>query len=307
MDDVAALIIAAGKSGSPEAFDPAKQVGSISAAERLAVLFKTAGIGRVVLVEAAGQKMERQTGRLGVVCLQMETGETAEMLDAVKTGLCYLQGKCGRVLITPVDVPLFSVKTVRALAENEADVAIPSHKKKGGHPVALSAGVFGSIIAYNGPGGLAGALKSTGAQPVYLEVQDEGVLLDIEKQNDYELLLQNSSLNELRFEQKLSILREKPFFGPGPYFILRLVEETGSLRLACTQMGISYSKGWKIVESIEEQLGMQVVERKRGGAQRGHSTLTACGKKLMAAYAAFSAECDQAARAAFARNFKEFL
>ena len=75
MDDVAALIIAAGKSVSPEAFDPAKQVGSISAAERLAVLFKTAGIGRVVLVEAAGQKMERQTGRLGVVCLQMETGE----------------------------------------------------------------------------------------------------------------------------------------------------------------------------------------------------------------------------------------
>lgn len=304
--DTAALIIAAGKTASGDTFDPVKQVGSISVAERLILLFKTAGIGRIVLVEAEGQKIERCTGRLGVVCLQIKNGDTAEMLDAVKAGLRYLQGKCGRVLITPVDVPLFSTQTVKALASNGDPVAIPSCGKQGGHPVAISGELFGALLGYTGPGGLAGALKGTDIPPVYLDVPDEGVLLDVEKQDSYECLIQASSLNKLRFEQKLYISKEKPFFGPGPYFILRLVRETGSLRLACTQMGISYSKGWKIVENIEEALGISVMERRRGGNERGRSTLTAAGEQWMAAYAAFLEDCEEAARQSFARRFGSF-
>lgn len=304
--DTAALIIAVGKTSSGDVFDAVKQVGSITVAERLALLFKTAGIERVVLVEGEGQKIERCTGKLGVVCLQIKNGGTAEMLDAVKVGLQHLQGKCGRVLITPVDVPLFSAQTVNVLASNGDPVAIPSCGQRGGHPVAISEELFDTLLGYTGAGGLAGALKSTGIQPVYLDVADQGILLDVEKQNKYEHLIQANSLNKLRYEQKLYISKEKPFFGPGPYFILNLVRETGSLRQACTQMGISYSKGWKIVENIEEALGMSVLERRRGGSERGHSTLTAAGEQWMAAYAAFMEECEKAASQAFVRHFGDF-
>ena len=85
------------------------------------------------------------------------------------------------------------------------------------------------------------------------------------------------------------------FFGDGPYQLLLGLEKTGSLRQAAAEMGMAYSKAWRIVNEAEGQLGCKLIER--DGA-RG-SSLTPAGERAIAAYEELQAEINEviAARA----------
>ena len=89
---------------------------------------------------------------------------------------------------------------------------------------------------------------------------------------------------------KIRVVREKPFYGPGAHQLLQLTQETGSLLEACRHMGISYSKGRKIISVMEQQLGCPVIISQQGGRSGGHSTVTDEGKELMRNYSEFDKE-----------------
>ncbi|MDL2328057.1 NTP transferase domain-containing protein [Ruminococcaceae bacterium OttesenSCG-928-A11] len=303
-----ALIIATGRSGSATSFQPLRQVGDITAAERLILVFQRAGIERVVLVGGAEQdKLEKQIARMGAVSLHNPGDDGTEMLDSVKIGLAYLLGKCRRVLITPVDVPLFTVETVEKLVASRAKLAVPSHGGRAGHPLLLGAGLFDAVLSYKGEGGLEGAVRAMGAEKHYVEVPDAGVLVDIQKRDDYGDLLRQNSLRRIHPELKLYLGREKNFFGPGPHLLLSLIDETDSLATACRQMGISYSKGWKMIENMEKQLGSELVARSRGGREKGKSEVTALGKALLEGYNAFYKDCHAHMQRAYEKHFAGLL
>ena len=99
--------------------------------------------------------------------------------------------------------------------------------------------------------------------------------------------------NRVYPEARLCFSNGKRFFGPGPYALLVLVEKTSSLRDACTEMGMSYTKGWKMLRNAEEQLGLPIVHKKRGGVLGGSTILTAEGKLLLEKYDAFNRESQQ--------------
>jgi molybdate transport repressor ModE-like protein len=283
---------------------PLLQVGSITSVQRLVLVFQQAGVDRVVLVGGDGDdELERHVAHMGVVFLRVAGG--AEMLDGVKAGLTYLTGKCRRTLVTPVDVPLFSVETVKRLMGSRACVAVPSHGRRAGHPMLLSARLFAPVVGYGGADGLAGAIRASGQRVAYIEVSDEGVLWDVRIQRDYEHLLAAHSLRRLRGGVKVYLAREQTFFGPGPFLLLSLIEETESLRTACEQMGISYSKGWRMVENMETQMGEKLVERQRGGREKGRSDITPAGRLLLRRYQRFVRGCDEQARRLFEKIFGE--
>lgn len=299
----AALIIAAGKTRRPKAFQPQKRLGGISAVEWQVQVFRMAGIQRIVVIMQLGnQTLEKQLSHLGAVVLRGDEKADAEMLDNVKLGLRHLQKSYRRVLVTPVDVPLFSVETVRRLLATRRRVAIPSHKQKAGHPVLLSGGMFAHILAYEGPNGLSGALKVGGAAPHYVEVADEGVVAGV---NDEALdaLAQAHRLQCVHAVQRVYLAKEKVFFGPGPHQLLGLLEESASLRTACEQMGISYSKGWKMLEKMEKQLGYSLVQRRRGGQEKGSTEITEKGRLLLRTYSAFVQECGEQTEKLFEKYF----
>ena len=50
------------------------------------------------------------------------------------------------------------------------------------------------------------------------------------------------------------------FFGEGPARLLRLVEETGSLRAAALTMEMSYSKALRLLQHAEAVLGYPLPE-----------------------------------------------
>ena len=64
------------------------------------------------------------------------------------------------------------------------------------------------------------------------------------------------------------------FFGEGPCRLLHLIEETGSLRSAAAQMGLSYSKALRLVQHAEKELGFALTCKTIGGRGGGGSTLT---------------------------------
>ncbi|MBE6466211.1 winged helix-turn-helix domain-containing protein [Denitrobacterium detoxificans] len=64
---------------------------------------------------------------------------------------------------------------------------------------------------------------------------------------------------------KLSIMNplseENALFGPGIAALCRGVRSTGSLNAAAKNMGMAYSKAWRIIKETEESLGMQMLVR----------------------------------------------
>ncbi len=102
---------------------------------------------------------------------------------------------------------------------------------------------------------------------------------------------------------KLQIAKHMKFMGPGCYELLALIRQCGSVRVACERMGLSYSKAWRILNALEEETGVEVLERRQGGKSGGESRLSQAGEDLMTRYAAFEAECKEAVEHIFARHF----
>lgn len=67
----------------------------------------------------------------------------------------------------------------------------------------------------------------------------------------------------------------EPVFGQGREQLLRLIQEAGSINAAAKQMGIPYRKAWTYLDAMEKRLGFPLVQRQKGGAGGGASSLTA--------------------------------
>ncbi|MFA6400768.1 MAG: LysR family transcriptional regulator [Salinivirgaceae bacterium] len=97
---------------------------------------------------------------------------------------------------------------------------------------------------------------------------------------DYHILLNHQEKGNLVDEYKFTLLKS--------------IQETGSLKAAADKLGVSYRKAWGNVEAIEQGLGFKLLDRSRGGAHGGKTSLTAEGEKLLQAYQELRVEFDQA-------------
>lgn len=92
-------------------------------------------------------------------------------------------------------------------------------------------------------------------------------------------------------------------FGEGPYELLKRVEETNSLHEAAHQMDMSYSKAWKLIQTMEKRLGFILLDKKVGGVSGGGSQVTPKGKELMDRYEQFEKEARTAIEKAYQKHF----
>lgn len=84
---------------------------------------------------------------------------------------------------------------------------------------------------------------------------------------------------------KLSVRRDGTgFFGPGIAELLELVDQEGSLKVACARMGLSYSKGRYILRRAEQCLEFPLIEIRHGGQGGGASVLTEEGRRCLTGY-----------------------
>lgn len=301
-----AIIIASGKKASNDSFQPMIKIGNISAVLRLIKTFQQAGAEPIVLVAGSqSEKLEKHVSRMGIIYLRDSEDACHEMIDYAKIGFAYLKDISDQVLVAPVDVPLFTSDTVTRLMHSGAILANPVFNGKRGHPLLIASSLFPFFLQYQGKNGLKGAINVCDCQRTNIDVSDAGVLYDVNSGDDYMELLEQQTQTVLRPFVKIQLCKEDIFFGPGTAQLLSQIDNTGSVRLACEQMTISYSKGWKLIRIMEEQLGITVVKRQQGGKYGGSATLSDQGKTLLKQYYAFDKACKEIIQQQFDIYLKE--
>ena len=301
-----AVIAAAGIPLSMPDFDPTIMLGDTSVIKKIVITLQKAGVDPIVIV--TGYKaalLEKHVARMGVVFLRNENYVQNDMFHAVCVGLDYLKNECDSIFVMPVDVPLFSEESLNLLMEGSGAVVCPVYDGEKGHPILLKKELFADILNYRGDDGLRGAVASGGWELEFIDVDDEGVLLELDSAADLERLRRRTAMSRdpLRFELQLKIGRDELVFGPGILQFLELVNRNGSMQTACRQMHISYSKGLKMIALAEKETGIALLERHAGGSEGGVSFLTEEGKHFIDRYIYMRDELDQHAQRLFLKHF----
>jgi molybdate transport system regulatory protein len=81
---------------------------------------------------------------------------------------------------------------------------------------------------------------------------------------------------------------------PYKFRLLRSVHESGSLKSAAEETGVSYRKAWGSIEETENAIGFKLVDRQRGGMGGGKTCLTEEGIRLIQAHEELRKDFDEA-------------
>ena len=301
---IGALIVAAGMSSRMGDFKPMLNIGSISVAQRVVATLSQCGVSKIVMVTGYNAAMlERHLAGSGIIFLRNEQYETTQMFDSVKIGLSYLQDKCDRILFTPVDVPLFTAKTVRTILDSGAPLACPMCQGRQGHPILIANELVPEILADCGEMGLKGAMDRCSAPLLRLDVDDPGTIRDADTPEDFSQLVDYHNSQLVRPVVSVSLNREKPFLDSRIAMLLMLVDETKSVRAAGQRMQLSYSSCWNIIRILESQLNYPLIQRNQGGAGGSTSLLTDRGRELLNRYNAYERALKEQANALYDRYF----
>ncbi|MBR3165047.1 MAG: NTP transferase domain-containing protein [Lachnospiraceae bacterium] len=310
MNTTGALITAAGKPDRMDEFRPMLKLTGNTLIQKEIDTLRKAGTSPIVVVTGyEGEQLERHLSHRGVVCIRNEAYESSQMFDSVKLGLSWLAGKCSQVLFLPVDAPMFSAATLSAVMQGKGDFTVPVHDGRQGHPIRIAGSVIPRILNYEGDNGLRGIMEEPGITVAAVEVQDPGVLLEVEDHSGYGQALayeqESIAASDLSYDIRITLSKDDVFFGPGAAELLKHVDEEGSLLSACKTMNMSYSKGWKMVKAVEDSLGFPFLQRKTGGADGGNSILTEEGRDFLEKYLAFEEDIKRTADAFYHMHFAD--
>ena len=301
---IGALIVAAGMSSRMGQFKPMLNIGSISVAQRVVATLSQSGVSKIVMVTGYNATiLERHLAGNGIIFLRNEDYESTQMFDSVKIGLRYLQGKCDKILFTPVDVPLFTAKTVRSILDSGAPLACPMCQGKQGHPILISDALIPEILADCGEMGLKGAMDRCSAPLMRIDVDDPGTIHDADTPEDFSQLVDYHNSQLVRPVVSVSLNKEKPFFDSKIAMLLMLIDETKSVRAAGQRMQLSYSSCWNIIRTLESQLNYSLIERSQGGAGGSTSVLTDRGRDLLERYNAYEKTLKEQANTLYEAYF----
>ena len=258
---VGAIVAAAGLSRRMKQLKQLMKLNDISFTERIVRNFQQAGVRDVMMITGyKSDELEDQLRGLGVIFLKNEDYQTSQMFDSVKVGLRYVQDRYDRVFVCPADVPLFRADTVELELSCNENIVLPICNNRLGHPVLFDVSLVPQILSYNGERGLKGALDSlTGKTICYLPINDEGVIMDADNPDDVRYLIDLHNANLLRAEVAVTIAGKKLFFNADTRLLLKQIDVFGSVQEACRRINISYSKAWKILHNLENELGYEIV------------------------------------------------
>jgi len=124
------------------------------------------------------------------VQIVLNKNQESEMAESVRIGLRAIAEKSSGVLVCLSDHPLVSIDTLKSLMQcfREAPdkIIIPLYKGKRGHPTLFPRHAIEEI--FNG-GTLRDIIDKNRSRLRFLDVQDEGVILDMDTKEDYDKVL----------------------------------------------------------------------------------------------------------------------
>ena len=117
----------------------------------------------------------------------------------------------------------------------------------------------------------------------------------------------SDKLTDIRLHYKIWMSDEKEtgIMGDGKWKMLKLIEEKGSMKAACDELGYTYRRTWGNLQKIEKFFGFPLLEKHRGGAEGGWTELSAEGKRLVRAFDAFHQSVDAQIQVGFENFIRE--
>ena len=143
---------------------------------RIVATARGAGAGaRVVVGAPFADAVAAEAARLGAAVV-VNPDPARGMASSIACGFAGLDA--ARALLWPVDHPFVRAATVAALLADDADVVVPRHDGRGGHPVAVGRGVFAALAAGAAPA--RDVLRDPRWRRRDLAVDDPGVVRDVD-------------------------------------------------------------------------------------------------------------------------------
>ena len=277
---------------------------------------RSAGCSPLIVVSGRNSAdLIRHLGRKNLVHVINSDFNKTDMFRSFLLGLDKAPEEAELIYFLPADVPLMNSESLLAMegymaAHPECHILRPSRRGRVGHPVLLRRQAAEFMRSWQGQGGLREAMADYPGISSLLELDDEGMQLDVDRSADFECFLAyaeaQAQLKPVNCQADIILGRDKPFFNSLLACLLRQIEVTGSLATACHALGISYSNGWKSLKSAEIQFGFDLLESSRGGHGGGASRLTERARELLQSYDSLEAQvnrlCNESMQEFFAKG-----
>jgi CTP:molybdopterin cytidylyltransferase MocA len=190
-----AVIAAAGLSSRMGGFKPLLPLGGTTIIEKVIKTLRDGGVEEILVVTGRDAvRMEEALSSHRITFIFNKDYASTDMFYSASLGLAVMAERAEAVFFTPADVPLFTVNTVRLLAERlqsgRDHIVVPVTESKQGHPIVMLSQAAKQLIRWKGGGGLKGALEAYSGPKGILETGDPGILLDADTPEDYRFLME---------------------------------------------------------------------------------------------------------------------
>jgi molybdenum cofactor cytidylyltransferase len=187
--NVSAIILAGGFSQRMKDFKPLLPLGDCTIMENTIKVFQNAGIKDIsVVIGYRAQELKILLKHAGIKWVYNENFHEG-MYSSVIAGVKSLRKEAEGFFLLPADMPLVKAGTVtkifHAYCLKGSSVIYPVFNGRCGHPPFISSRLFEAILAWSGAGGLRALLEQRKSEAQYVEVQDEGILIDVDTPEDY--------------------------------------------------------------------------------------------------------------------------
>lgn len=189
-----AIILAGGYSMRMKEFKPLLPLGDATIIENTIQVFQQAGVKDITVV--IGYRAEDLKAVLEPLRIKWVYNENYHqgMYSSVVVGVNSLSPNAGGFFLLPADMPIVKPGTIKELISvnncGEYDIIYPIYNGHRGHPPLISASLFFPIKNWDGGdgGGLRALLSQYQNNVTHVEVNDEGILTDIDNPEDYKKL-----------------------------------------------------------------------------------------------------------------------
>ena len=188
MRDVAAIILAAGRSRRMGAFKPLLPFGHRTVIESCVSNIRAAGIEEIVVVVGHRADDIRQNFKSASVKFVTNQNPNAEMSVSIELGVDVISPTARALLITPVDHPAVPPSIIESIIESwraGAQLIQPQFHEKGGHPVLIDLTHRHELMNLNPEAGLRGFFANHRQEVLRLSVDSPFVAQDMDTWDDY--------------------------------------------------------------------------------------------------------------------------
>ena len=192
---ISAIILAAGESKRMGQQKLLMSWGKVSVIQHVISVFAKAGVDEIVVVTGSHrEEVEANLSQLKkdypVRSLFNEDFATGDMLSSIQCGLRALTPKPeDAALIALGDQPQVREGSVRRVCktfeETGSPLVVPSYHMRRGHPWLVARSLWDAILALRNPQTPRDFLNSHADEIKYVEVDDEGILADLDTPEQY--------------------------------------------------------------------------------------------------------------------------